>query len=106
MFERRVAFILGVTYDTPRDKLRRIPEIIRDAIDAQDNTRFDRSHFMKYGDFALQFETVYYVLSPDYNIYMDIQQSINLMIHEGFETEQISFAYPTQTLYVSQASAR
>ncbi|MGB5276816.1 MAG: mechanosensitive ion channel family protein [Gammaproteobacteria bacterium] len=106
MFERRVAFILGVTYDTPRDKLRRIPEIIRDAIDAQDNTRFDRSHFMKYGDFALQFETVYYVLSPDYNIYMDIQQSINLMIHEAFETEQISFAYPTQTLYVSQASAR
>lgn len=106
MFERRVAFTLGVTYDTPRDKLKRIPGIIRDAINAQDKTRFDRSHFMKYGDFALQFETVYYVLSPDYNIYMDIQQSINLMIHEAFESEQISFAYPTQRLYVSQASAQ
>lgn len=105
MFERRVPFIIGVTYDTPRDKLKRIPEIIRDAVNAQDNTRFDRSHFMKYGDYALQFETVYYVLSPDYNIYMDIQQSINLMIHEAFEREQISFAYPTQKLFVSQASA-
>lgn len=100
MFERRVPFTLGVTYDTPREKLKLIPEIIRDAVDAQDKTRFDRSHFMKYGDFALQFETVYYVLSPDYNIYMDIQQSINLMIHEAFEREQISFAYPTQTLYM------
>lgn len=105
MFERRVPFIIGVTYDTPRDKLKRIPEIIRDAVNAQDNTRFDRSHFMKYGDYALQFETVYYVLSPDYNIFMDIQQSINLMIHEAFEREQISFAYPTQKLFVSQASA-
>jgi len=105
MFERRVPFTIGVTYDTPREKLRRIPEIIRDAINAQDNTRFDRSHFMKYGDYALQFETVYYVLSPDYNVYMDIQQSINLLIHEAFEREQISFAYPTQKLYVSQESA-
>lgn len=103
MFERRVPFTIGVTYDTPRDKLKRIPEIIRDAVNAQDNTRFDRSHFMKYGDYALQFETVYYVLSPDYNIYMDIQQSINLMIHEAFEREQISFAYPTQQLFISQA---
>jgi small-conductance mechanosensitive channel len=105
MFERRVPFTIGVTYDTPRDKLKRIPEIIRETVKAQDNTRFDRSHFMKYGDYALQFETVYYVLSPDYNIYMDIQQSINLMIHEAFEREQISFAYPTQRLFISQEGA-
>ena len=102
MFERRVVFNLGVTYSTPRDKLRRIPEIIRDAINAQEKTRFDRSHFMKYGDYALQFETVYYVKSPDYNIYMDIQQSIYFAIHEAFEREQIDFAYPTQKLLVAQ----
>jgi small-conductance mechanosensitive channel len=100
MFERRVVFNIGVTYDTPREKLRRIPEIIREAITAQDKTRFDRSHFMKYGDYALQFETVYYVLSPDYNVYMDRQQAIYFAIHEAFEQEHIEFAYPTQTLYV------
>lgn len=100
MFERRVVFSIGVTYETPRDKLRRIPEIIRKVVEAQDETRFDRSHFMKYGDYALMFETVYYVLSPDYNIYMDIQQSIYFAIHEGFEQEGIEFAYPTQKLFV------
>jgi small-conductance mechanosensitive channel len=102
MFERRVVFNIGVTYDTPREKLRRIPEIIRGAIEAEDDTRFDRSHFMKYGDYALQFETVYYVLSPDYNLYMDRQQAIYFAIHEAFEQEQINFAYPTQTLFVTQ----
>ena len=51
------------------------------------------------------FEFVYYVLSPDYNSYMDIQQAVNLGIFEAFEKTGIDFAYPTQTLYVSQAAA-
>ncbi len=102
MMERRVVFALGVTYQTPREKLKIIPGIIREAIEAQDKTRFDRSHFLKYGDFSLDFESVYYVLSPDYNVYMDRQQAINLHIHERFEAEGIEFAYPTQTLYLMQ----
>lgn len=101
MFERRVVFSLGVTYQTPADKLRRIPTIIRDTVEAQDNVRFDRAHFQKYGDFALIFEVVYYVLSSDYTLYMDIQQAINLRIYECFAQEGIEFAYPTQTVYIA-----
>jgi small-conductance mechanosensitive channel len=33
---------------------------------------------------------------------MDIQQAINLQIHERFEQEGIEFAYPTQTLFLRQ----
>ena len=102
MNERRVAFSLGVTYQTPADKLAKIPEMIRRAVDAQADTRFDRAHFQKYGDFALIFEIVYYVLSADYNQYMDIQQSINLKIYADFEANGIEFAYPTQTIYVNR----
>lgn len=105
MYERRIVFNLGVTYQTPREKLKKIPGIIREAVEAQDKTRFDRSHFKAYGDFALDFETVYYVLEPDYNVYMNIQQAVNLAIHERFEQEMIEFAYPTQTLYVQQVGA-
>jgi small-conductance mechanosensitive channel len=105
MYERRVVFNIGVIYDTPRDKLKRIPEIIKHTINSQQNTRFDRSHFMKYGDYALQFETVYYIKSPDYNVYMDIQQEIYFAIHEAFEKENISFAYPTQKLFIEQQHA-
>lgn len=102
MFERRVVFTIGVTYQTPHNKLQRIPDIIRAAVEAQSPIRFDRSHFRSYEDFSLAFETVYYVLTPDYNTYMDIQQSINLQIHSHFEKEGIEFAYPTQTLYVEK----
>jgi small-conductance mechanosensitive channel len=101
MYERRVLFSVGVTYQTPAEKLKRIPTIIRESIEAQSNVRFDRAHFQKYGDFALIFEVVYFVLTPSYNEYMDIQQAINLAIYERFESEGIEFAYPTQTLYMS-----
>ena len=105
MFERRIVFGLGVTYQTPHEKLAQIPEMIREIIEAQEQTRFDRAHFKEYGDFALQFEVVYYVLVPDYNVYMDIQQAINLTIYERFEQEGIEFAYPTQTLYIDPGSS-
>jgi small-conductance mechanosensitive channel len=102
MYERRVAFTIGVTYQTSRENLKQISNIIQAAIEAQDHTRFDRSHFAKYGDFSLNYETVYYVMDPDYNLYMDIQQAINLFVHEQFEQVGIEFAYPTQTLLVRQ----
>jgi small-conductance mechanosensitive channel len=105
MFERRVAFPVGVTYQTPREKLKAIPAILRAAVEAQEKTRFDRSHFKECGDYSLNFETVYYVLGPEYNLYMDTQQGINLRIHEEFEREGIEFAYPTQVVHVVGSGA-
>ncbi len=103
MYERRVLFRLGVTYQTPRAQLQAIPKIIRDAIEVHgDRVRFDRSHLQSYGDFAIVFETVFYVKAADYNLYMDIQQDIYLVVHQRFEEEGIEFAYPTQTLFVQR----
>lgn len=96
MFERRVAFTLGVDYDTPTEKLEGIPAILREAIEAQENVRFDRAHFKKYDTWALVFEVVYYVLSPDYNVYVGIEQNINLIVHRRFAAEDLRFARTTR----------
>jgi small-conductance mechanosensitive channel len=103
MVERRVVFSFGVTYETDRAALREIPQTVRRIVEAQPETRFDRCHFAKYGDFALAFEAVYYVLSPDYNRFMDVQQEINLDLYASFEDAHIQFAYPTQKLFLAQA---
>ncbi len=100
MYERRVVFTVGVTYQTPTEKLTRAAETIREIVRAQPHTRLDRVHFKQFADSALVFECVYYVLLPDYNTYMDIQQEINLQIHRRFTDEGIDFAYPTQTVFV------
>jgi small-conductance mechanosensitive channel len=103
MFERRVLNSIGVTYQTPAPKLAQIPATIREIVEGQQKVRFDRAHFRAFGDSALQFEFVYYVLTPDYNFHMDVQQRINLTLFERFAAEGIEFAYPTQTVLVSHA---
>jgi small-conductance mechanosensitive channel len=105
MRERRVVFRLAVTYEPPREKLERIPRLIEDSIREQDRVRFDRAHFFEYGDYALLFEAVHYVLGPDYNLYMDLQQAINFAIHRRFETERIDFAYPTREIILCRPEA-
>ena len=105
MQERRIVFTVGVTYETPPAQLAAIPQMIRSIVESQEQTRFDRAHFKEFGDFSLNFETVYYVLTPDFNAYMDVQQSINLALFEKFAAENIEFAYPTQKLYVQSAAA-
>ena len=104
MNERRVVFSVGVTYQTPADKLERIPGLIREVVEAQEHVRFDRSHFASYGDSSLNFETVYFVESADYAQHMDILQAVNLALFRRFEEEGIDFAYPTQTIFLERTS--
>lgn len=99
MKERRVVFNFGVTYDTPTKKLREIPKIVEDIIEAFEATRIDRVHFKKFGDFSLDFEASFYLSTPNYKEYMDVQQEINLKIMEAFSKKKIEFAFPTQTIY-------
>jgi small-conductance mechanosensitive channel len=103
MYERRVPFCFGVTYQTTPEQLEAIPPMVRAIIQGIDKTRFDRAHFKSFGESAYDFEVVYFVGSPDFNVYMDIQQEINLALCRGFAAAGIEFAYPTRTLYVSRA---
>ncbi len=103
MERRRVVFKFGVVYQTPIEKLEKIPVIVKNLIEEQDITTFDRSHFYQYGNSSLDFENVYYIYTPDYNKYMDSQQAINLGLYRKFKEEGIEFAYPTRTVFVADS---
>lgn len=98
MVERRVVFRFGVVYQTPPEQMAAIPSLVADIVQAQEPVRFDRAHFVSFGDSSLDFEVVYWVLRPDYNLQMDIQQAINLALLRAFLERGIEFAYPTRTL--------
>ena len=101
MRERRIVFTVGVVCQTPVEKVMAISPMIKRVINAHQNARFDRAHFKSFGDFALIYEVVFYVLRPDYNTYMDVQQSIDFRLMEELQKAEIEFAYPTQQLYVT-----
>ncbi len=105
MTERRVVFSVGVLYETPIEKLEKIPSLIRDIITSIDLVRFDRAHLSTFGDSAYLYEIVYYVLTADYTQYMDIHQAISFRIIKAFAQDDIEFAYPTQTVYLARSTS-
>lgn len=102
METRRAVFRIGVEYATPVPTLKAIPGVIREIVERQDGVRFDRAHFATFGESELTFETVYTVLSPDYNVYMDIQEQLNIEIVEAFQRLDVQFAFPTRTVHLNR----
>lgn len=106
MEKRRVVFKFGITYDATPEQAEAVPGIVRRAVEAQEKTKFDRAHFMAFGDSSLDYEVVYFVLSAEYNLYMDIQQRINLTLMREFRQLGVDFAFPTRTLQMPGLEAR
>jgi small-conductance mechanosensitive channel len=100
MTRRRAVFSVGVTYDTPTAKLRSIPAMLTEIVKSQEPVTFDRAHFSGMTGSSLNFEVVYWVETPDYARFMDIQQEIYLQLIDRFAEHGIEFAFPTQTLYL------
>jgi small-conductance mechanosensitive channel len=102
---RRAVCKFGVTYNTPPEKLERIPALVREILGALEKARFDRCSFREFGASSLDFETVYFVESADYLDFVRIQEGLNLGIVRRFRAAGIEFAFPTQTLYLQKAAA-
>ncbi|MXP51767.1 mechanosensitive ion channel family protein [Pantoea sp. Seng] len=94
MQQRRIVFKFGINYATPAEKVRQIGSMVKEIIQDVPDTRFDRAHFLAFDESQLTFEVVYFVLSAEYNKYMDIQQEINLQLMAQLEQKQIRFAFP------------
>lgn len=101
--KRRACFTLGVIYETEKEKLEKIPELIKQIISTSSKeglkVEFDRCHFKSFGDFSLNFEVAFYVNTQDYKKYLDAVQEINLKIFDVFKKNEIGFAYPTNVQY-------
>src|SRR5688572_16491133 len=98
MTERRVDFRLAITYGTAAAKLERIPAIAREAVAQHPLVRFDRAHFRTLRDWSLEFDVIYFIASSDFNVYVDIQQQINLELMRRLEAEEIGLAVPMQVV--------
>lgn len=104
MTERRALFPLGVTYDTPREKLERVPALLRAIIEAQPHARFKHCVLRGFGDSSINFEVCYFVPGAPASLFLETLDAVNHGILATFEREKISFAYPTHTVVLQQAA--
>jgi small-conductance mechanosensitive channel len=102
MQRRRVLTTATVTYQTPLEKLKAIPGMIKEVVTGLEKVTFDRCNLSNLGAFSIDFETVYYLEDPDYNLHMITKELMLQAIIAKFQKEGIEFAYPTQTLFVNK----
>lgn len=101
MRKRRVLMTIGLTYDTPMEKLKRAKEIIKDIIDNHKATLPPiRITFKEFGDFSLNIRVEYFIRNFGFDYYLDTIDEINMKIKEEFDKEGIEMAFPTQTVYL------
>jgi small-conductance mechanosensitive channel len=102
MERRRDEVLFGVTYDTSKEKMEKIPNLVKEIIDSVDELEYFRCHFVEFGDFSLNFSLMYYVNTADYDIFLNAKQGVLLQIFDKFKKEKIDFAYPTQEVIVKK----
>lgn len=99
---RRLKFTVGLTYDTPAEKLRVICDEVTAFVNAHPKTS-DTDNlviFEEFADSSLNLMVLYFVEMMSYNEYMQIRQEINYKIMEVVKKHSAEFAFPTRTLHV------
>jgi MscS family membrane protein len=100
---------ITITYDTPPDKVERALEIIREILDNHDGMHPDfppRVYFNEFNDASLNIMMIYWYHPADYWAFVEFSEKVNLKIMRAFEKEDIEFAFPTTTTYLSHDDRR
>lgn len=98
--KRNISFVLGVTYETPEEKLKKIPDLMESIIKQQENADLEKVSFDSFGDFALNFKILISINEKEGVKLSEVKSNINYAIFETFNKEKIDFAYPTQTIQI------
>ena len=100
---KRVANI-GVTYDTPPEKVELAIKIIQEFLDTHNEKMHpdfpNRVFFNNFNDCSLNIMVIYWFAPPMYWDFLEFDQQFNMHVLRRFNEEGIEFAFPTQTIYL------
>lgn len=99
MESRTEKVILQLPYDTSVQVLKELPSKLEMLIQRFDSLEFVRAKVRWLWQWSINLELVYVVTTREFDIYVDRQHDVNLALLELFESEWISFAYPTSIQY-------
>jgi len=97
MRERRNILVTRIPPDTDDDVAGRIPDLMRNALNTRQDARFERTHLRAVTDSALEFETVYFVTTPDEAAAVAVQEAVMLESRRAFSAAGVRL--------ISQAAA-
>ncbi len=101
---RRYKATLGLTYDTPPEKVQAFCEGVRAIVHALPQMRKDYYfvEFQGFGDSALEIMLYVFFDVPDWAGELRARTLLNLEIVRLAEALEVSFAFPTQTVHIAR----
>ena len=98
--ERRIVFSFTVVPDTSTGAAAEIPRLVRETVErvSEPAVRFERAHLVRLTEAGLEYEVVYHVPTPDYTLYLDAQQRINLELLDRFRDLGVAISDGTRVL--------
>lgn len=100
----RTIMSIGVTYDTPALRVNEAKAILEEVYRAHPMTKDLIIGFDKFGDFFLNLKVIHWWNGTDFKAYFAGMHDLNVQVKERFDAAKISFAFPSQTLYLRQDS--
>jgi MscS family membrane protein len=97
---------LGLTYDTPVEKVKRATELLQEIFRASPRTADLIISFNKFADSSLNILVVHVWRGINAKEHFAEMQELNLKIKERFDAEKIEFAFPTQTVHVKNDAGK
>ena len=102
MGKRRITFNLGVTYNTPKDKLKKVVDDIRDLLynhpEVNKETIF--VNFDKFNDSSLDIFLYFFSDTTNWGKWLSVKEDINFKIMGILEQEGVSVAFPSRSIYI------
>ncbi len=98
---RRMDFVVGVTYDTTVEQMRRALEEIRNILVSHEGVDPESVmvRFLEFGGSSLDIKIKCFTKSTDYNEHVAIREELHLRIMEKLSELGLEIAFPSQTLY-------
>jgi MscS family membrane protein len=93
---------IGVTYDTPAEKVAEAVHILREVYENHPQTGDLIIGFNQFSDSSLNILVVHFWKLLDYKVYIAGMHELNLEIKRRFDQAGISFAFPSRTVYLRQ----
>lgn len=102
--QMRLNTTLGVRYETTSDQLRRTLEALRGVLREHPRVSEDprRVRFVGFGASSLDIEVYAYIETTDWNEYLELREEIYLKMMDAVERAGTGFAFPSQTVYLTQ----
>jgi MscS family membrane protein len=93
---------IGVTYDTPAEQVGEAVQILKEVYGGHAMTHDLVVGFNTFADSSLNILVVHWWKGLDFKEYLAGMQAMNLEVKKRFDEREISFAFPSRTVYLRQ----